>query len=231
MLSDAAFKIASWNVAGLRALLRKTPHALSDLVAKYDLDVLCLQEHKLQESHLDDPKLKLNGGDLIDGYDAYWSCSTEKKGYSGTAVFVRQRSGATQKKQAKMADFFGPTKNATSKHKASANVDSDMIPNLTPMDVSYKMDKNVEADAEGRIITLDFPLFSFSNLYVPNSGQNLDRLTYRTQEWDKDLLNFMQTKQSDRGVPVIWLGDLNVAHTHLEVWNDGAPQCVQHICS
>jgi exodeoxyribonuclease III len=32
----------------------------------------------------------------------------------------------------------------------------------------------------------------------------------------------MQKKQTDRGVPVLWVGDLNVAHTHLEVWNDGA---------
>jgi exonuclease III len=175
---------------------------------------------------MDDPKLKLNGGNLIEGYEAYWSCSTDKKGYSGTAVFVKQHGAAKQKKQAKMENFFGSNKNATSKQEASANVDSDMIPNLTPMEVSYKMGNNVEANAEGRIITLDFPLFSFSNVYVPNSGQNLDRLTYRTQEWDKDLLNFMQTKQSDRGVPVIWLGDLNVAHTHLDVWNDGASQCV-----
>jgi exodeoxyribonuclease-3 len=60
------------------------------------------------------------------------------------------------------------------------------------------------------------------NVYVPNSGQKLERLSYRTEEWDKDFLSFIQKKQKDRGVPVLWLGDLNVAHTNLEVWNDGA---------
>jgi exodeoxyribonuclease III len=186
------------------------------------LDVLCLQETKLQESHLDDPKVKLNNGNLIEGYDAYWSCSTAKKGYAGTAVFVKQRSAA-KKKQAKMGDFFASNKNASSKAEATicTDLDSGMIQKLVPTNVSYKMGKEAH-DAEGRIITLDFPLFSFSNVYVPNSGQKLERLTYRTQEWDKDLLRFMQTKQSDRGCPVIWLGDLNVAHTNLEVWNDGA---------
>lgn len=222
-LSIVAFKIASWNIAGLRAILRNNPNALSDLVQKHDLDVLCLQETKLQEMHLTDPKVKLNGGDLIEGYDAYWSCSTGKKGYAGTAVFVKQRGSSKKKKQSTLTSFFGSDKNATTQEDFSPNaeLDSEMISNLIPTEVSYQMGKE-EHDAEGRIVTLDFPLFSFSNVYVPNSGQKLERLNYRTEQWDKDLLNFMQTRQSNRGVPVMWLGDLNVAHTNLEVWNDGA---------
>jgi len=47
-------------------------------------------------------------------------------------------------------------------------------------------------------------------------------LNYRVEEWDKDFVSFIQKKQEERGVPVMWLGDLNVAHTNLEVWNDGA---------
>lgn len=57
-------------------------------------------------------------------------------------------------------------------------------------------------------------------MYVPNSGQGLKRLDYRVEQWDKDFLEFMQGKH-DRG-PVIWLGDLNVAHKAADVWNDGA---------
>lgn len=223
----AAFKIASWNVAGLRALLKKTPTALTDLVHKHNLDVLCLQETKLQETHLTDPKLKLNGGDLIEGYDAYWSCSTSKKGYSGTAVFVKKRGDEAKKgKQTTIGSFF-TNKNATGSDDANAadggdDVDEAMAEKLVPTEVTYEMEKEHDADAEGRIITLDFPLFSFSNVYVPNSGQKLERLTYRTDTWDKHLLEFAQQKQAARGVPVMWLGDLNVAHTNLEVWNDGA---------
>ena len=199
---------------------------LSDLVNKHDLDVLCLQETKLQESHLTDPKLKLNGGDLIEGYDAYWSCSIAKKGYAGTAVFVRKRGGSGKKgKQTTIGTFFTSRKNATASENANstsgADVDNEMAQYLTPLEVTYRMGKE-EHDSEGRIITLDFPLFSFSNVYVPNSGQKLERLTYRTEQWDEDLLEFMNEKQKNRGVPVMWLGDLNVAHTNLEVWNDGA---------
>lgn len=222
-----ALKIASWNVAGLRALLRNTPTALADLIKKHDLDVLCLQETKLQESHLNDPKLKLNGGDLIEGYDCHWSCSVVKKGYAGTAVFVRKRGDNAKKgKQTSISNFFG-SKNTTTtadtcnKTSSSDDVDADMAEKLTPVKVSFEMGKE-EHDAEGRIITMDFPDFSFSNLYVPNSGQKLERLTYRTEQWDKDVLEFIQEKRKDRGVPVMWLGDLNVAHTNLEVWNDGA---------
>ncbi len=56
-----------------------------------------------------------------------------------------------------------------------------------------------------------------------SSGAKLDRLDYRTESWDKDFLEFMQQKEKDRDVPIIWLGDLNVAHTWQDVWNDGAP--------
>ena len=63
--------------------------------------------------------------------------------------------------------------------------------------------------------------FFLVNLYVPNSGQKLVRLDYRMQ-WDTDLLNYIQTVERQRNVPVIWLGDLNVAHEKLDVYNYGA---------
>lgn len=221
-------KIASWNVAGLRALLRKSPEALPNLVREHGIDILCLQEHKLQETHLDDPKLKIRGHLLEEeGYDGYYTCSTAKKGYSGTAVFVRRRNlkgtsnGSSSKKQKTMDAFL---KSKDSKPK-SAKKSSESLPVdsklLVPSSVSYKMGVN-KHDAEGRLVCLDFPGFSMVNCYIPNSGQKLERLEYRTKEWDKDFLHFMQQKQKDRGVPVLWLGDLNVAHTNLEVWNDGA---------
>ena len=222
-----AFKIASWNVAGLRALVRKEPNALRELCQKHDLDMLCLQETKLQEMHLEDPKLKLKG--MLDeaGYDEYWSCSTVKKGYSGTCVFVKRRgTGKTNSKgkQATMDSFFGSKKTgkATTKHKTSNSdkaipVDSGM---LTPTNVDFSVGE--EIDNEGRVIVLDFPWSTIANVYVPNSGQKLERLDYRTKEWDKFFLKFMQDKQKKRGLPVIWLGDLNIAHRAYDIWNDGA---------
>jgi exodeoxyribonuclease-3 len=216
-----AFKIASWNVAGLRAVLKKTPDALSNMCKKHDLDMLCLQETKLQESHLDDPKLKIRGHLLEDdGYDAYYSCSTAKKGYSGTAVFIKRH--CKKSKQKTIGSFFSSSK--TKGDDKPAKKEPTELPvspeKLTPEDVSYKMGK--EIDAEGRIIMVDLPFASIANVYVPNSGQTLQRLSYRTGEWDKEFLEFMQKREKERGLPVIWLGDLNVAHTALDVWNDGA---------
>ena len=210
-------------MAGLRALLNKTPDALPQLTQEHDLDLLCLQETKLQEHHLDDPKLKIRGHVLEEqGYDSYWTCSTAKKGYAGTAVFVK-RHGNSTKRQKTINSFFAVGKDVddtkTVKKKKSASPIDEKL--LVPQEVSFKMGKN-QHDAEGRIICLDYPLFTLCNVYVPNSGQKLDRLGYRTDEWDKDLLAFMQQKQKDRGVPVMWLGDLNVAHKAYDVWNDGA---------
>ena len=213
-----AFKIGSWNVAGLRALLRNHPDALVNLVTQHDLDVLCLQETKLQEVHLDDPKLKLRGHLLEnEGYDAYYSCSTEKKGYSGTAVFIKRRVNGAMK-QKTLDTFFGGGAKAAKPKKEQATGIANIV---TPVSVSFEMG-NVKHDAEGRLIVVDFPTFSLCNVYVPNSGQELKRLQYRLEEWDMDFLAFMEQRHKERGVPVMWLGDLNVAHTHLEVWNDGA---------
>lgn len=212
-----AFKIASWNVAGIRAILKKEPNCFTALATKHNLDVLCLQETKLQEMHLDDPKLKIRDSVLMQDYHGYWNCSSTKKGYSGTAVFVRKHGGKNGGKKQTTINSFVETKSID--HKISDRTISIDTRLLEPEKVSYKM--NVEKhDEEGRLIVVDMPLFSFCNVYVPNAGQDLKRLSYRTDEWDKDFLAFIEQKQKER--PVIWLGDLNVAHTNLEVWNDGA---------
>ncbi len=217
----------SWNVAGLRALVRKEPKALSTLAKDHDLDLICLQETKLQEMHLDDPKLKLKEILVEDGYESHWSCSKAKKGYSGTCVFIKRRKdgGKNSKKQATINNFFVKKKEPVSGDdeqgtKSSLIGDIDEM-DLVPSDVSYEMDVQ-EHDQEGRIISVEYPHFILTNVYVPNSGQKLERLSYRTDNWDKDLLAFMKQKEATQKKPVVWLGDLNVAHKAYDVWNDGA---------
>ena len=177
------------------------------------------------ESHLDDPKLKLKEcSPEADGYAGYWSCSTAKKGYSGTAIFVKQHGEAKPAKQKSIDNFFAPKKGAkggSSKSGASGPTELPVAPEkLKEESVEYGIGKSI--DNEGRVITVDLPFASIANVYVPNSGQTLQRLDYRTNEWDKDFLAYMQKKEADRKLPVIWLGDLNVAHTAHDVWNDGA---------
>lgn len=84
-----ALAIVSWNVAGLRGLLKKSD-AVSSLVEWVNTerpDIICLQETKLQEANV--PEVEAALRELLPRYTAgYWSCSTAKKGYSGVAILV-----------------------------------------------------------------------------------------------------------------------------------------------
>jgi len=152
----------SWNVNGIRAILKK---GFLDFVAKYTPDVLCLQEVK---AHAHQVELSL------EGYDVYWN-SAQRPGYSGTAIFTK----------------------------------------IKPLSVQVGVDLE-EHDKEGRVITLEFQKFYLVNVYTPNAGEELKRLPYR-MEWDREFLKFI--KQLEKKKPVIVCGDLNVAHTEIDLAN------------
>jgi len=71
-------------------------------------------------------------------------------------------------------------------------------------------------DQEGRIITLEFNEYYLVTVYTPNSKRELLRLDYR-KIWDKDFLTYM--KKLEKVKPVIFCGDLNVAHTEIDLKN------------
>ena len=71
-----------------------------------------------------------------------------------------------------------------------------------------------EHDTEGRVLTLEFPAFHLVNVYTPNSQDGLRRLDYR-QEWDRAFLAHMRKLEKQK--PVIFAGDLNVAHTEIDL--------------
>lgn len=77
-------RLVSWNVNGLRAVMKKTPNFV-DIVDAASADVFAIQETKLQE----DQAAKLRLDDKLPDYTATWSYA-ERKGYSGTAVFSRE---------------------------------------------------------------------------------------------------------------------------------------------
>ena len=77
-------------------------------------------------------------------------------------------------------------------------------------------------DNEGRVITLEFPRHYLVNVYTPNSKRGLERLDYRTQEWDRDFLAAM--KRLEQAKPVIFCGDLNVAHKEIDLANPKSNQ-------
>ena len=73
-----------------------------------------------------------------------------------------------------------------------------------------------EHDKEGRVITATFDDFHLVNVYTPNSQRGLKRLDYRL-EWDQAFLAYV--KKLDRRKPVIFCGDLNCAHTEIDLAN------------
>lgn len=155
-------KFISWNVNGLRACVGK---GFLDFFKEADADIFCLQETKLQEGQID-----LD----LPGYHQYWNYA-EKKGYSGTAIFVKKE----------------------------------------PLSVSYGIGME-EHDHEGRVITLEYPDFYFITVYTPNSQNELARLDYR-MKWEEDFLSYL--KKLEEHKPVIFCGDLNVAHQEIDLKN------------
>lgn len=84
-----------------------------------------------------------------------------------------------------------------------------------PLHVSYGLGIE-EHDKEGRVITLEYENFYLVTCYTPNSQNELARLPYRMQ-WEDDFLTYL--KQLDSKKPVILCGDLNVAHTEIDLKN------------
>ena len=73
-----------------------------------------------------------------------------------------------------------------------------------------------EHDQEGRVIALEFDSYFLVTVYTPNSKRKLLRLEYR-QKWDKDFLKYL--KKLEKKKPVIFCGDLNVAHMEIDLKN------------
>lgn len=109
--------------------------------------------------------------------------SAEKKGYSGTAIF--------------------------SKHKPLNIVDG------LPADIIKKHkvagDKYGDPNKEGRVMTAEFEKFFLVTVYTPNAKDDLSRVTLRHKQWDPAFLAYC--KQLETKKPVVFCGDLNVAHT------------------
>jgi len=163
-------KLISWNVNGLRAILKK---GFETFLEQEQPDILCLQETKIS-------------ADITDLFAfpdypyTYWNCA-HKKGYSGTAILSK----------------------------------------VEPLTIRNGL--GIEKhDQEGRVITAEFTDYFLVTVYTPNSqghdeNKRPKRLDYRTREWDIDFLNYVQSLEVTK--PVIFCGDLNVAHREIDLSN------------
>lgn len=116
-------------------------------------------------------------------YEEFWSSSKGRKGYSGTAIFTK----------------------------------------ITPNDVLFGMPEDIakkygladdgygDPNEEGRIIAADMHDFYVVSVYTPNAKDDLSRLALRHKNWDPAFLEYMKRLEEEK--PVIFGGDLNVAHT------------------
>lgn len=86
---------------------------------------------------------------------------------------------------------------------------------VEPMSVRYGIGIE-EHDHEGRVISLEFKDFWFVTVYTPNSKQKLERLDYR-MIWEDDFLSYIKSLEETK--PVIFCGDLNVAHQEIDLKN------------
>ncbi len=84
-----------------------------------------------------------------------------------------------------------------------------------PLSVHYGLGIE-QHDHEGRVITLEFPEYYLITVYVPNSQEELKRLDYR-MTWEDDFLAYV--KKLEESKPVIFCGDLNVAHQEIDLKN------------
>ena len=84
-----------------------------------------------------------------------------------------------------------------------------------PLSVSYGIGME-EHDTEGRVITAEFPDYYVVTCYTPNSQDGLARLDYR-MKWEDDFLAYLKGLEKDK--PVVFCGDLNVAHTEIDLKN------------
>ena len=164
-------KIISWNVNGIRAVIKKG--SFQSFMVEHKPDILCLQETKAEK-----------GQAVIDlpEYKEYWN-SAVKKGYSGTAIFTKVEpisvingfpAGIIKKYGLKADDYGDPT-------------------------------------TEGRVIAAEFKDFYIVTVYTPNAKDDLSRIPLRHKQWDPAFLAYC--KKLEKKKPVIFCGDLNVAHT------------------
>ncbi|MCL2451326.1 exodeoxyribonuclease III [Candidatus Saccharibacteria bacterium] len=178
-------KIFSWNVNGLRAVIKKGEFA--KFIEKYRPDILCLQETKAKRGQVEI--------DLPD-YEEFWN-SAERAGYSGTAIFVHERLRDERRGS-----------------NGLMNVYYDLPTRLADRYCLYD-DQFGDPNREGRILTIELDDFFLTTVYTPNSKDDLGRLELRANQWDPAFRDYVGELQQKK--PVIFCGDLNVAHSEIDL--------------
>lgn len=170
-------KIYSWNVNGIRAVVRKD--AFVPFIQKEQPDIVGIQETKAKQGQAEID---------LPAYREFWY-SADKAGYSGTAIFSKPEP---------LHVIDGLPQDIIKQYNVQGDTYGD--PNL-----------------EGRIMAAEYEKFWFVTVYTPNAKDNLGRLELRHKQWDPAFLAYV--KRLEETKPVVFCGDLNVAHTELDLAN------------
>lgn len=170
-------KLYSWNVNGIRAVIKK--ELWQPFINAEQPDIICLQETKAKPEQVD---LE------VPGYEQFWH-SAEKPGYSGVALFSKLK----------------PLQ----------------VVNGFPQDIIDKYEVTGDTygnpNQEGRVLAAEFDKFWLVTVYTPNAKDDLSRVPVRHNHWDPAFLAYC--KQLETAKPVVFCGDLNVAHTEDDLAN------------
>jgi exodeoxyribonuclease-3 len=198
-------KLVSWNINGIRAVQKKG--LLEPFFQKLAPDVACFQEtkahrHQFNKARKDAGAPSLFGETAQDGSDETEEVtipgykeywnSADKSGYAGTAIFSKTEP---------LAVVHG-------------------IPAELVEKFHVKPDQFGDPNAEGRVIMAEYKGFYVVNVYTPNSKRELSRLDLRHKHWDPAIRAYCA--QLDQKKPVLFCGDLNVAHAPDDLANPKA---------
>jgi len=167
-------------------------------IKKFEPDILCLQETKAEKGQAEiDPvrsRARAKGTSPADrgaatsnGIDLpeyeEYWNSAVKKGYSGTAIFTKIKP---------LSVALG-------------------LPEKISKKYGFADDGYGDPNKEGRIVAAEFKDFYVVTVYTPNAKDDLSRIPLRHKQWDPAFLEYV--KELEKVKPVIFCGDLNVAHT------------------
>lgn len=152
-------------------------------VHKKGLFVPFIEKYKPDILCLQETKAKQNQSEVDLPEFEEYWNSAEKAGYSGTAMFTKTKP---------VSVTLGLPEEIIKKY-------------------DLRVDSYGDPNTEGRVLTLEYPDFFVATVYTPNAKDDLSRIPLRHKKWDPAFLEYM--KELDKKKPVIFCGDLNVAHT------------------
>lgn len=159
-------------------------------VHKKGLFVPFIEKYKPDILCLQETKAQQNQSEVdLPQYEEYWNSAT-RPGYSGTAIFTKIKP---------LSVVLG-------------------IPEKIAKKYGLSDDAYGDPNTEGRVMALEFKDFYVVTVYTPNAKDDLSRILLRHKKWDPAFLEYVQLLENkglsaSGGKPVIFCGDLNVAHT------------------